>query len=429
MKRLLLKLLSLFMIVSPLFIGSTNAYFSSKTSLDSNTFTLGYWLPPTLVYPPNNYVAVFGSDWLMNPYMDWDFVKHGSNVRYIYESSHSPNLNPETGSFTNPVYVSGLLSNTFIPAQNTPNGIYYWHVKAIVDGQHHTPWSEVWKLTVNNIPPPNPDIVINEVLFDVPSLMGDENQNEWVELYNNTATPISLKNWRLQSNTETYTIHADVSIPPHGFAYLSHDASTWNTWSRESNSVHFNLGGQKKEWLSSQGSLRLLSPALVEIDYVAWNNYDNWDLTASEGQSIRRKVDGSDAYNDERDWESASPNAAATLTLMAAFIPQPSSLNAQIISKSLGHITLRVQNLPDNYASIPTSYSYEIIYNGKNGLEKGINGTVNPAKVVNGVFEGDLFLGTCSGSVCTPDLGTPPYLYLNIYEGSKPIVDNQFFSL
>lgn len=427
MKRILLKLLTLFLISASLLVNSTNSYYSSQTDITANTFTLGYWLPPTLVYPPNNTIATLGSDWTSNPYMSWEFVKHGPNVRYIYESSHTDQVNSETGAFTHPVYVSALLPDTFIPAPDTPNGIYYWHVKAVVDDTHHTPWSQLWSLVVDNTRSQTPDIVINQVLFDTPldGSFGTDVKNEWVELYNNTSLPISLKNWSLVSNIATHTIRANISIPAHGFAYLSHDHSTWNYWDRESNSVSINLGGKPQSWLGHSGSLKLKNPAGKIIDSVSWNDFDNWDLTAQAGETIARIIDGDDTYNDARDWKNVPHFPKITgFSLSSNVTTSPAGIVAQLVSAEFGHFTLTVSQLPPDYSKYQ-AYDYEIIYMGKNMVEKGIFGRIDPTLVVDNTFTTQIFLGTCSGSVCIPDLAIPIDINLNIYNGNKLLIENQ----
>ena len=81
--------------------------------------------------------------------------------------------------------------------------------------------------------PTTPNVVINEVYYDVDGNHGSEGapqNDEWIELYNNTGSSISLQNWSITDNYETVIIHADKSIPANGFVLLSKSANTWTYW-------------------------------------------------------------------------------------------------------------------------------------------------------------------------------------------------------
>jgi len=193
-------------------------------------------------------------------------------------------------------------------------------------------------VAVWEVEPPPPaykpqDVVINEVYYDVADdgSKGEERKNEWVELYNNTDQPISLKKWTLVDNTGTVkTINAEVSIPAKGFAVLSHDNSTWtNFWSPlPAGAVTINLGGSGP-WLSDDGGdLRLKDPTNQEIDFVAWekgaaNAHPDWDITANNGESIARITKGVDT-DVVGDWQVlTSPNPGTNPHPPAAPEPQP----------------------------------------------------------------------------------------------------------
>jgi len=126
---------------------------------------------------------------------------------------------------------------------------------------------------------------------------GTEDKNEWIELYNNTDADVSLKNWSLVDDAgHTKVIPPEISIPAHGFAVLSHDATTWNTyWTLPPEAVTIQLTGSQA-WLNDDGDrLALLDPSDNEIDWVAWENYvDGWNITANEGESIARVTKGVD---------------------------------------------------------------------------------------------------------------------------------------
>ncbi|MGA2911227.1 MAG: chitobiase/beta-hexosaminidase C-terminal domain-containing protein [Candidatus Levyibacteriota bacterium] len=104
---------------------------------------------PTPLSPADNSFRTTATQTLI----DWSDVTDPSTpVTYQYESSNSNSLNPD-GSFTSPVYVSGALPTSQIPTPGTPEGIYYWQVRAIDAAGNKSAWSTPWKVTVDNTAP------------------------------------------------------------------------------------------------------------------------------------------------------------------------------------------------------------------------------------------------------------------------------------
>jgi hypothetical protein len=107
---------------------------------------------PTHISPENNSFKTTASQTLI----DWTTVTDPSSpVSYIYQSSLSPSLNPD-GSFVSPVYTSSPLSDSQISTTGTPEGEYYWHVKAIDGIGNESSWTDAWKITVDNTVPAIP---------------------------------------------------------------------------------------------------------------------------------------------------------------------------------------------------------------------------------------------------------------------------------
>lgn len=447
MKRKISSLIILTILFLSTQIRPTNSYFSDTDQIDQNTITAGYWQPPTLVYPPNNTIADPDSAWALNPYMAWDFIGHGLGVQYVYESSHSNSLKPD-GSFQSPAYVSGLLSSLSIPATGTPPGDYYWHVKALING-HWTPWSEIWLLTVTpatvtptptptptETPTPTPtgtpaptypDVVINEVYYDVDGSHGTENKNEWIELFNNTDSPIDLKDWYfLDDGGTNKPINSHVTIPAKGFAVFSHDSSTWSVWSLPPAAVSANLtGGQS--WLNNNGDkLMLYNNSGVLQDWVAWENFvPSWGLNAPEGYSIARVTKGVDT-DSPADWQVLSapnpgtnphpyvppvpqnPNATPTATPTLA-----PAITAALSRPAYNTLRLNITNIPDSPGN---TLEYQINYSNPGGIDKGVFGQVDHTQATSGAYLRSYFLGTCSSGDCISDadLSAPVYLTLTL---------------
>ncbi len=105
---------------------------------------------PTPLTPANNTYTTTAGQLLIT----WSSVVDAvSNpVTYMYQSSNSSDTDVN-GAFVTPAYTSGPLSTSEIPTGGTPEGVYYWHVKAIDSLGNASAWSEAWKITVDNTAP------------------------------------------------------------------------------------------------------------------------------------------------------------------------------------------------------------------------------------------------------------------------------------
>ena len=71
---------------------------------------------------------------------------------YIYESYRDE-------AMTHLAYRSTLLTESEIPAPGTPDGDYWWHVKAVDVAGNEGQWSQAWQVTVDNISPAAPILI------------------------------------------------------------------------------------------------------------------------------------------------------------------------------------------------------------------------------------------------------------------------------
>jgi hypothetical protein len=103
---------------------------------------------PTHLSPANN--ATLTSAELTE--VDWTTVTDDSEpVTYYYQSSNSSATNPD-GSFTTPAYTSGPLTESEIATPGTPEGTYYWHVRAVDAEGNSSDWTDAWTFTIDNTP-------------------------------------------------------------------------------------------------------------------------------------------------------------------------------------------------------------------------------------------------------------------------------------
>lgn len=159
-------------------------------------------------------------------------------------------------------------------------------------------------------------LVINEVFFDVDSTNGSDANNEWIELYNPTANPISIENWDICDNTSCDNITVATSVPAFGFAVITNNTSTFDLhWTDIPDAaVKVALGASLGNGLAAAGDRVVLKDASdVVIDQVSYGTdttvfNPSVAITGEDGKSIARVVKGFDADSRD-DWIlNATPN-------------------------------------------------------------------------------------------------------------------------
>lgn len=238
-------------------------------------------------------------------------------------------------------------------------------------------------------------VVINEVYYDVSDDKGTENKNEWIELYNNSGSDVSLKKWYFVDAAGTVKIiNPEVFIPAHGFAVLSHDNTTWTSyWTLPWGVPSINLTGSTA-WLNNNGgeTLALYDDLGEEKDFVAWEGgAGGWNLAALESQSIARKVKGVDT-DLPSDWEVlANPNPGTNPhSITSTKDPQLSF----ILSDDKKSVSFTVFDIREFI-----KLSYELVYD-TDSITQGIAGNADLDKQTYYVRD-NLILGTCSSGGCT----------------------------
>lgn len=384
---------------------------------------------PNLVYPLNNTTAVVGSSWLANPYMDWADVVWPTTIWYRYESSHTNTTNPD-GSFTSPVYVSGLLTNSFIPAPGTPNGIYYWHVRAY-DGTNWSSWSETWTLTVDRtIQQANSgNVVMNELMW-----MGSTSStaDEWIELRNMTGSPITLKNWVIENGGDgspNLVIPAGLTIPANGYFLIANYSASDPS---SSLAVSANWVTTGVELLDTDEQLTLKDAIGNTIDQTPATD-DSWaaGINGALEQSMERNdvpSDGTlstswhtctnDACNNVTYWDAEGNNYG---TPKAANLSEGDPTSPDYLQTDLDfylRADRRAVGFKVTGISPYENLKYEIAYSPTNREPQGITGEINLSGG-DEVGRGDLILGTCSaGGTCIYDSGMPTIHLKVILTGS-----------
>ncbi|PJE67533.1 signal peptidase I, partial [Candidatus Shapirobacteria bacterium CG10_big_fil_rev_8_21_14_0_10_40_9] len=209
----------LFMVSAFVYYGTqqyVQALFTATASVSGVSIKAKDFVPPpvpTLLSPANDsYLNTTGL------VMDWedvsDYGDMNNPVYYIYQSANNPGFSPLA-------YESGHLSNSNIPAPGTPDGVYWWRVKACDSLNNCSPWSEVWKVTVDNIAPTT-TVFIQGDLDETKDIAGNGGWHGygWYESYDNVNLRITSGD--MANDTIKYQILVgEVSCPAIGDASYS----------------------------------------------------------------------------------------------------------------------------------------------------------------------------------------------------------------
>ncbi len=148
------------------------------------------------------------------------------------------------------------------------------------------------------IEPSGTHMLISEVFYDTP---GDDNIEEFVELYNPTGSAVSLAGWTLTDNGATFALSGTV---PAGARFVV---------ARNANGFYalFNkqpdLAGMTCALGNSGDKLTLKDSSGTIVDFVSYESYTaGWAVSASTGQSLLRN--GSTDTDTASDWSAGTPS-------------------------------------------------------------------------------------------------------------------------
>ncbi|MCC7500647.1 hypothetical protein IT396_02495 [Candidatus Nomurabacteria bacterium] len=128
-------------------MGSTSPWSATwRVVVDNDATSTDEFMAPTHVSPSNN-STITSAQWNIS---DWNEVSGTSTpITYRYEVSNSSSTDSD-GSFTTPVFESGVLTNSQINTSGTAEGIYYWHVRAVGNNGVMSDWSSPWRVVIDN---------------------------------------------------------------------------------------------------------------------------------------------------------------------------------------------------------------------------------------------------------------------------------------
>lgn len=149
-------------------------------------------------------------------------------------------------------------------------------------------------------------VLISEVYYDT---LGDDNVEEYVELYNMSSAAITVGGWTLTDNAATYTIPSGTSIPAKSAITIARNASGFNALFGKNPTV----SGMTLS-LGNSGDKLTLKNGSATIDFVAWESYvSGWTISASVGKSIARTSVASDS-DTVSDWTSNATPTPGTVS-------------------------------------------------------------------------------------------------------------------
>lgn len=157
-------------------------------------------------------------------------------------------------------------------------------------------------------------VVINEVYYRVASDKGSDANNEWVEIYNPTGSPVDISGWKICDNSSCDTIPSSAPIAAKGFVLITDKHSTWGHWPGiPAETVLIELNSNIGGGLANDGdSVILKDGGDSVVDAMSYGD-DTSQLNPSvpksgRGKSLARIIKGYD-YDTAFDWViNATPN-------------------------------------------------------------------------------------------------------------------------
>ncbi|MEJ2614502.1 MAG: lamin tail domain-containing protein, partial [Ignavibacteriaceae bacterium] len=250
-------------------------------------------------------------------------------------------------------------NNIKVQIKSVNQGIYDLILKIICNSDENLDNnSKYLSFAVN--PPANKynDLVINEIMY-APS----GGQPEWIEIYNQSSSSISLNNWKFSdANTTINFIKEEIFLDPGSYLIISKDSSIFNFYSIPSEVLVTNLPS-----LNNSGDAAVIknfSGILIDSIYYL----PSWGGNTG-GKSLER-ISTKEESNDEKNWKTSESKFNATPGKINSVsqkdydlsVTVMKSLQDYVIVGELFHSNLKVKNIGLN----PSSNYILKIYNDIN---------------------------------------------------------------
>lgn len=168
-----------------------------------------------------------------------------------------------------------------------PKKCFHEEITACIPGDNCCP-SGCDSAQDEDCPEPELDhIIFTQILYDPP---GKEDKEEWLEIYNPTDSSLELSGWSITDNSGTWEFPDQTATGPRSYLIIARDSEGFSNLTGCSADI-----GTFTRGLNNPGDqLSLKNPDLRIIDFVAWERgyndaYPEWDISAGDGKSIKRK--------------------------------------------------------------------------------------------------------------------------------------------
>jgi beta-lactamase superfamily II metal-dependent hydrolase len=183
-----------------------------------------------------------------------------------WEGGASAGIPDGWGSPTNPWASSG---NTIV------------RTDPAIDTDTYTDWGYAANNGNPQTQPPGTPVLFSEIFYDT---LGDENLEEWIELYNNTSSTVDLAGWYIVDNNGTgwtYTFPSGVTMRPKSYLTIGRDSGGFTAMYGYEADLYGNL-----PYLNNGGdTLILYDGENNEIDAVAWEGGASAGIPAGWGST------------------------------------------------------------------------------------------------------------------------------------------------
>ncbi|MEO8514492.1 MAG: lamin tail domain-containing protein [Ignavibacteria bacterium] len=229
------------------------------------------------------------------------------------------------------------------------------------------------------------DVALNEIMYaPTPAT------NEWFELYNNTAAPFNMANWKYKDATATLRIFTtqNINLPANGYAVICQDSTSFRTAFPSFTGI---LLQPTNGWsaLNNTGNENVIifNASGVVIDSIQYTN--TWG-GASGNKSLERIISIAPT-NQQTNWGTSVATLGATPNLRNSISPLNNDLSLNIISFSSNspligtnlQITANVKNRGLLTANSYTVSFYDDYNDDGNPTPNELINSVNSAGALN----------------------------------------------
>ena len=155
-------------------------------------------------------------------------------------------------------------------------------------------------------------LLVSEVYYQADTAHGGKIENQWIEIYNPTLTPVELSGWSLQTKSSTQFIPSGTTVGANGYVVFAGSSDVRSLWNIRASTPVIVFTTSFAGFSANGDHVYLRHPGGTQIDAVSYAS----DTTAFSpsvpsvvlGRSILRKSFVSDS-NTAADWvETSDPN-------------------------------------------------------------------------------------------------------------------------